>query len=194
MSLVFKFKPLGYFQTSVVLVEPRSLVRLSCLHLVYGPHEGAIERTRPWESLVAQIATGPWCLLKVRLCSPLQLVTLLYRCVFRLLPTPSSSTSQNPSCTNLFGKLLCTYFYDIFSDTDYVQNPTKKYICLRKLLGVLREGVGWGFGTCSLDKATLWLSENKKTNMRYGFSLSYSILTRDYLHVPFSKSSSLHRK
>ena len=75
---MFKFKPLGYFQTSVVLVEPRSLVRLSCLHLVYGPHEGAIERTRPWESLVAQIATGPWCLLKVRLCSPLQLgITLL---------------------------------------------------------------------------------------------------------------------
>ena len=89
----------------------------------------------------------PWCLLKVRLCSPLQLVTLLYRCVFRLPPTPSSSTSQNPSCTNLFGKLLCTYFYDIFSDTDYVQNPSKKYICLKKLLGVLRGGVGWGLGT-----------------------------------------------
>ena len=94
MSLVFKFKPLGYFQTSVVLVEPRSLVRLSC-HYHYGPHEGAIERTRLWESLVAQIATGPWCLLKVRLCSPLQLVTLLYRCVVRLPPTPSSSTSQS---------------------------------------------------------------------------------------------------
>ena len=119
---MFKFKPLGYFQTSVVLVEPRSLVRLSCLHLVYGPHEGAIERTRPWESLVAQIATGPWCLLKVRLCSPLQLVTLLYRCVFRLPPTPSSSTSQNPSCTNLFGEFFCTYLYEFISDYVYVQN------------------------------------------------------------------------
>ena len=128
---MFKFKPLGYFQTSVVLVEPRSLVRLSCLHLVYGPHEGAIERTRPWESLVAQIATGPWCLLKVRLCSPLQLVTLLYRCVFRLLPTPSSSTSQNPSCTNLFGELLLYIFLRVQFWYVYVQNPAKKYICLK---------------------------------------------------------------
>ena len=149
MSLVFKFKPLGYFQTSVVLVEPRSLVRLSCLHLVYGPHEGAIERTRPWESLVAQIATGPWCLLKVRLCSPLQLVTLLYRCVFRLPPTPSSSTSQNPSCTNLFGKLLCTYFYDIFSDTDYVQNRSRKYICLKISSTIAwRRRLGFGDHVC----------------------------------------------
>ena len=133
--MVFKFKPLGYFQTSVVLVEPRSLVRLSCLHLVYGPHEGAIERTRPWESLVAQIATGPWCLLKVRLCSPLQLVTLLYRCVFRLLPTPSSSTSQNPSCTNLFGK---------FS----VHISISLHILILEYwsIGVLRGGVGWGLG------------------------------------------------
>ena len=111
MTLVFKFKPLGYFQTSVVLVEPRSLVRLSCLHLVYGPHEGAIERTRPWESLVAQIATGPWCLLKVRLCSPLQLVTLLYRCVFRLLPTPSSSTSQSLHARIFPVSFFCTYIY-----------------------------------------------------------------------------------
>ena len=148
MSLVFKFKPLGYFQTSVVLVEPRSLVRLSC-HYHYGPHEGAIERTRLWESLVAQIATGPWCLLKVRLCSPLQLVTLLYRCVFRLPPTPSSSTSQNPSCTNLFGKLLCTYFYDIFSDTDYVQNRSRKYICLKISSTIAwRRRLGFGDHVC----------------------------------------------
>ena len=28
-----------------------------------------------------------------------------------------------------------------------MQNPSKKYICLKKLLGVLRGGVGWGLGT-----------------------------------------------
>ena len=131
MSLVFKFKPLGYFQTSVVLVEPRSLVRLSC-HYHYGPHEGAIERTRLWESLVAQIATGPWCLLKVRLCSPLQLVTLLYRCVFRLLPTPSSSTSQSLHA-RIFPVSFSVHIYILsYSDYVYVQNPSKKYICLKK--------------------------------------------------------------
>ena len=125
---MFKFKPLGYFQTSVVLVEPRSLVRLSCLHLVYGPHEGAIERTRPWESLVAQIATGPWCLLKVRLCSPLQLVTLLYRCVFRLLPTPSSSTSQSLHARIFPVSFSVHISISSYSDYDYVQNPSKKYM------------------------------------------------------------------
>ena len=123
---MFKFKPLGYFQTSVVLVEPRSLVRLSCLHLVYGPHEGAIERTRPWESLVAQIATGPWCLLKVRLCSPLQLVTLLYRCVFRLPPTPSSSTSQSLHARIFPVSFLYIFLLSSYSDIVYVQNPSKK--------------------------------------------------------------------
>ena len=34
-----------------------------------------------------------------------------------------------------------------YSDYVYVQNPSKKYICLKKLLGVLRGGVGWGLGT-----------------------------------------------
>ena len=34
-----------------------------------------------------------------------------------------------------------------YSDYVYVQNlPSKKYICLKKLLGVLRGGVGWGLG------------------------------------------------
>ena len=142
---MFKFKPLGYFQTSVVLVEPRSLVRLSCLHLVYGPHEGAIERTRPWESLVAQIATGPWCLLKVRLCSPLQLVTLLYRCVFRLPPTPSSSTSQTLHA-RISSVSHCTYSYEFYSDIDYVQNLPRKYICLKKLPWIIAWRRRLGFG------------------------------------------------
>ena len=106
-----------------------------------GPDSGS----PPWH----RIATGPWCLLKVRLCSPLQLVTLLYRCVFRLPPTPSSSTSQNPSCTNLFGKLLCTYFYDIFSDTDYVQNRSRKYICLKISSTIAwRRRLGFGDHVC----------------------------------------------
>ena len=52
-----------------------------------GPDSGS----PPWH----RIATGPWCLLKVRLCSPLQLGNTSCRCVFRLLPTPSSSTSQS---------------------------------------------------------------------------------------------------
>ena len=124
---MFKFKPFGYFRHRRYWL---SRVAWSGYHVMVcmrgrliGPDSGS----PPWH----RIATGPWCLLKVRLCSPLQLVTLLYRCVFRLLPTPSSSTSQNPSCTNLFGKLLCTYFYDIFSDTDYVQNRSRKYICLK---------------------------------------------------------------
>ena len=128
MSWVFKFKPCGYFQTSVVLVEPRSLVRLSCLHLVYGPHEGAIERTRPWESLVAQIATGPWCLLKVRLCSPLQHGNTSCRCVVRLPPTPSSSTSQSLHA-RIFPVSFSVHIYiSSYSDYDYVQNPSKKYM------------------------------------------------------------------
>ena len=149
---MFKFKPLGYFQTSVVLVEPRSLVRLSCLHLVYGPHEGAIERTRPWESLVAQIATGPWCLLKVRLCSPLQLVTLLYRCVFRLPPTPSSSTSQSLHA-RISSVSYCTYFYEFNSDM-FMFRILRRNIYAWRILRVLCENVGWGLGWFSLGEET----------------------------------------
>ena len=115
----FNFKPFGLFQTSVVIDElsARSLGRF---WITFCDFEDM------------HLATVlPWCLLKVRLCSPLQLGNTSCRCVFRLPPIPSSSTSQNPSCTNLFGKLLCTYFYDIFSDTDYVQNRSRKYICLK---------------------------------------------------------------
>ena len=60
VSLVFKFKPLGSFQTSVVIDELF---------------------TEPWDDFeddFVRLATVLlWCLLKVRLCSPLQLVTLL---------------------------------------------------------------------------------------------------------------------
>ena len=135
----FKFKPFGYFRLQWYWLTH---VAWSSYH-AYGPHDGT--GSPSWH----RIATGPWCLLKVRLCSPLQLVTLLYRCVFRLLPTPSSSTSQNPSCTNLFGKLLCTYFYDIFSDTDYVQNRSRKYICLKISSTIAwRRRLGFGDHVC----------------------------------------------
>ena len=79
-----------------------------------GPDSGS----PPWH----RIATGPWCLLKVRLCSPLQLVTLLYRCVFRLLPTPSSSTSQSLHA-RIFPVSFSVHIYIYsYSDYDYVQN------------------------------------------------------------------------
>ena len=41
----------------------------------------------------------------------------------------------------------CTYFYEFNSDIVYVQNLPRKYMCLKKLPGLLRGGVGWGLGT-----------------------------------------------
>ena len=88
-----------------------------------------------------------WYLLKVRLCSPLQHGNTSCRCVVRLPPTPSSSTSQSLHA-RIFPVSFSVHIYiSSYSDYDYVQNPSKKYICLKKLLGVLRGGVGWGLGT-----------------------------------------------
>ena len=42
--------------------------------------------------------------------------------------------------------VICTYFYELIPDTILVQNCSKKYRCLKKLLRLLFGGVGWGFG------------------------------------------------
>ena len=105
-----------------------------------GPDSGS----PPWH----RIATGPWCLLKVRLCSPLQLGNTSCRCVFRLLPTPSSSTSQSLHARISPVSLSVHISISPCSDYDYVQNSSIQEIyAWRKLLGVLRGGVGWGLGT-----------------------------------------------
>ena len=59
----FKFKPFGYFRLQWYWLTH---VAWSSYH-AYGPHDGT--GSPSWH----RIATGPWCLLKVRLCSPLQL-------------------------------------------------------------------------------------------------------------------------
>ena len=43
--------------------------------------------------------------------------------------------------------VICTYFYELIPDTILVQNCSKKYRCLKKLLRLLLGGVGWGLGT-----------------------------------------------
>ena len=94
-----------------------------------------------------RIATGPWCLLKVRPCSPLQLGNTSSRCVVRLPSTPSSSTSQslharissvsNPVHISM-PSFLILFMFRIFLGNIYAW---------RNFLGSLRGGVGWGLGT-----------------------------------------------
>ena len=69
--------------------------------------------------------------LKVRLCSPLQLVTLLCRCVVRLPPTPSSSTSQTLHARISPVSFAVHISISPYSDIYYVQNTSRKYICLK---------------------------------------------------------------
>ena len=85
-----------------------------------GPDSGS----PPWH----RIATGPWCLLKVRPCLPLQLGNTSSRCIVRLPSTPSSSTSQSLHA-RIFPVSFSVHIYIYsYSDYDYVQNPSKKYM------------------------------------------------------------------
>ena len=107
--------------------------------------------------------------LKVRLCSPLQLGNTSCRCVVRLPPTPSSSTSQNPSCTNLFGELLYIFLFHIlimFMCRIFHGN----IYAWRNLPGSLRGGVGWGLGTLFAGQGDNILPWVHKNNARHSYN------------------------
>ena len=95
---------------------------------------------------MAQKATSPWCLLKVRLCSPFAAgLHTTCRCVVRLPSTPSSSTSQSLHA-RISSVSYCTYFYEFNSDIDYVQNLPRKYIRLKNFPWIIAWRRRLGFG------------------------------------------------
>ena len=90
VSLVFKFRPFGYFRR-------RGIV-----------NGGKWSTMVQWRAAIlsGDGANVPGVFLEVRICSPLLAGNTSCRCVVRLPPTPSSSTSKHPSCTNLFSEFL----------------------------------------------------------------------------------------
>ena len=102
----------------------------------------------------------PWCLLKVRLCSPLQLGNTLL--VGASLDYPQFLRLALPKTLHARISWVSSLYIFLWhlSDIDYVQNCSKKYRCLKKLLRLLLGGVGWGLGTLFAgqgDSLLCWL-------------------------------------
>ena len=93
---------------------------------------------------------------KVRFCSPLEAgYTILVGASLDYPQLLSSSTSQRPSCTNLFRWVLCTFLWDLFWYCLYVQNSSRKYTSRKYFLRVLLGDVSWGLGRVSQGEETL---------------------------------------